>query len=109
MEEFDVDSEVVEDWPRTGGVVDSLEQQFSSPLDLLQGDAHQDDSGREVVDKAEDDLDEGDELHGGGGSDELERLLEEFITSFLAVLDEGMIQVLVDDLHDGVYPCSHPQ
>ena len=109
VEEFDVDSEVVECLPGTGAVVDSLKEQFSRPLDFLQGDADQDDSGREVVDKTEDDLDEVDELHRGGGSDKLERLLEEFFTSFLGVLDEGMIHVVVEDFHNGVNPSSHPQ
>ena len=97
------------DLPGTGVVVETLKDPLASPPDLLQQQSDQDDAQGEVVGKTDDDPEEVDQFHGGGRSEVVERLLKEIFTCLLAVLGEGVIDVLVENVHDGVNCRSHPQ
>ena len=91
--------------------MERLDQELSSPVELLEDQADQNDADREVVSEVDDDPEEVDELHGVdefGVSDEVERLLEELFTSLLTILHEWMIHVLVQQFHDDLDGRSHP-
>ena len=65
VEELHVDPEDPEGEAGTGGAVETLEQKFSRPLDLLQDEADQEAAEREVVDKTDDCPEEVDEFLRG--------------------------------------------